>query len=76
VVRFADAAHRGAVVRGQRVMLADPSYQAGNQHDGREMAATVLSRIAFVLYTVLARRFTLGPDPGRGPRVPVPRHGP
>jgi multidrug efflux pump subunit AcrB len=52
-----------AVVVGSAVMLADPIFQglAISMMAG-EVAATVLSRIAVpVLYTVLARRFTLGP---------------
>ena len=57
-----------AVVVGSAVMLADPIFQglAISMMAG-EVAATLLSRIAVpVLYTVLARRFTLGPD------APVP----
>ncbi|HZW88081.1 MAG TPA: efflux RND transporter permease subunit, partial [Myxococcaceae bacterium] len=69
-----------AVVVGSAVMLADPIFQglAISMMAG-EIAATLLSRIAVpVLYTVLARRFTLGPaapvavleppatSPGRG----------
>src|SRR5262244_860459 len=53
----------GAVVVGSAVMLADPIFQglAISMMAG-EIAATLLSRIAVpVLYTVLARRFTLGP---------------
>jgi multidrug efflux pump subunit AcrB len=53
-----------AVVVGSAVMLADPIFQglAISMMAG-EVAATLLSRIAVpVLYTVLARRFTLGPD--------------
>ena len=52
-----------AVVVGSAVMLADPIFQglAISMMAG-EVAATLLSRIAVpVLYTVLARRFTLGP---------------
>ena len=52
-----------AVVVGSAVMLADPIFQglAISMMAG-EIAATLLSRIAVpVLYTVLARRFTLGP---------------
>jgi multidrug efflux pump subunit AcrB len=60
-----------AVVVGSAVMLADPIFQglAISMMAG-EVAATVLSRIAVpVLYTVLARRFRLGPTVAP---VPVP----
>jgi len=53
-----------AVVVGSAVMLADPIFQglAISMMAG-EVAATLLSRIAVpVLYTVLARRFQLGPS--------------
>ncbi len=52
-----------AVVVGSAVMLADPIFQglAISMMAG-EVAATLLSRIAVpVLYTVLARRFAVGP---------------
>src|SRR4029077_17590361 len=60
-----------AVVVGSAVMLADPVFQglAISMMAG-EVAPTVLSRIAVpVLYTVLARRFRLGPTVAP---VPVP----
>ncbi|MGZ6161891.1 MAG: efflux RND transporter permease subunit, partial [Myxococcaceae bacterium] len=75
-----------AVGVGSAVMLADPIFQglAISMMAG-EVAATLLSRIAVpVLYTVLARRFTLGPDapvrvmepapvpPARGALTPKP----
>jgi multidrug efflux pump subunit AcrB len=69
-----------AVVVGSAVMLADPIFQglAISMMAG-EVAATLLSRIAVpVLYTVLARRFTLGPDaPVRvmEPAPSPPAHG-
>jgi multidrug efflux pump subunit AcrB len=63
-----------AVVVGSAVMLADPIFQglAISMMAG-EVAATLLSRIAVpVLYTVLARRFRLGPPVPAGAPGPVP----
>jgi len=55
----------GAVMVGSAVMLADPIFQGlAISLMAGEVAATLLSRIAVpVLYTLLARRFTLGPAP-------------
>ncbi len=52
-----------AVMVGSAVMLADPIFQGlAISLMAGEVAATLLSRIAVpVLYTVLARRFRLGP---------------
>jgi len=53
----------GAVLVGSAVMLADPIFQGlAISLMAGEVAATLLSRIAVpVLYTVLGRRFDLGP---------------
>jgi len=69
-----------AVVVGSAVMLADPIFQglAISMMAG-EVAATLLSRIAVpVLYTVLARRFALGPGAPVAvmePSTAPPAHG-
>jgi len=63
-----------AVMVGSAVMLADPIFQGlAISLMAGEVAATLLSRIAVpVLYTVLARRFALGPGAPVAVRAPPP----